>query len=286
MGKSMKQYLIFMVFGIVTTILVGSFLLLVSLDMRWMGAVAIILSFITSFWREKPEGKPLVKSFVFSIPFAVFFYLVIKPDLPSIWFLVPAVVASSLLGQLAASQKSRLWGYVVSDLLLIFLLVWSIPLFVGDDLTRFLNEKVEAFEFTDHDGNIISSVGFNNSTVIIDFYGTWCKPCIAELPKLAKVRDRFSDNPNVKFYVVNADQGGDNLEKAKRFEEKYGLGFTYAYDEGMIAYKKLGLASAGVPSLVILDPSGNVRLKHIGFNASETDFVEKMISHIESISRL
>ncbi|MBC2840062.1 redoxin domain-containing protein [Robiginitalea sp. SC105] len=44
--------------------------------------------------------------------------------------------------------------------------------------------------------------------VVLDFFGTWCKPCILELRELEQVKAAF-DEGEVSFYVINADLGGD-----------------------------------------------------------------------------
>lgn len=286
MSTSLKSILLHFLLGIGIVLIVGSLLLLVSLDMRWMAAEAIVLSSVVSFYFSKEQHKalPLLNSLILTIPFAVFFWLVISNDLPSLWFLIVLFFVSSYIGSSIKFAKKKELKIVGVNLILIVASIVTVPLFVGDDLTKFVKQEAGSFELLDHEGNSISSEQLKGKVVILDFYGTWCKPCIAELPELAKVRDHFVDNPDIAFFVVNADQGGDNLDKAKKFEQRFDLGFTYIYDEGQKVYKRLGLTSAGVPSIVIIDGQGFIRLKHIGYNKSETNFVEQMVENIQRIA--
>lgn len=286
MKNVIKSYTIFLLLGVAVVLLVGGSLLLVSLDMRVMAVVAIILSFVASFLKRKKQtdGRRMVGSLFFTAPFAIFFWLVISNDLPSLWFLILAFFISSILGQFSVEKEEKKWRLVAADLILIVTMVRVVPLFVGGDLTERITQKVDYFELTDHEGIIISSEDLIGNTVVIDFYGTWCKPCVAELSELSKVNSHFSGDGQIEFYIVNADMGGDTMEKARKFALKYDPEFKYAYDFDQVAYKKLGLGGVGVPSLLILDSRGDIRLRHIGYNKSETDFAENMIAHLESIS--
>ncbi|HNP17192.1 MAG TPA: redoxin domain-containing protein [Fulvivirga sp.] len=290
MNTSFRSHFIYLLLGIAITVIVGLLLILVSLDMRWMAMEAMLLASLVSFWLSKKTNKAtaIVNSFILTIPFALFFWFVIGNDLPSLWFLMVMFFLSSLLGSWikfeTKFETNKILKLIAINILFAMASILIVPQFVSRDLTKFVMQEVKPFELVDHGGNSISSNELMGNVVILDFYGTWCKPCIAELPELAKVRDYFSEHENIKFFVVNADLGGDNIEKANKFIKKYDLGFNYAYDHGQKVYRNLGLSTSGVPTLVIIDSNGFIRLKHIGYNKSETDFVEKMIENIKRIA--
>ena len=287
MNKAIKSSFIYLIIGTGIVLVIGGLLLLVSLDMRWMAAEAILLSSIISYWISK-ESKKLAavrNSLLLTLPFAIFFWLVISKDLPSLWFLVVIFFVASILGSLLKYEKQGLAKALITAMILVSISISTVPLFVGNDLTKYMKQEVESFDLVDHDGDKILYNHLTGKIVVLDFYGTWCKPCIAELPELAKVRDYYIDNDDIVFMVVNADQGGDNLEKAKKFERKFGHGFRFTYDHDGKTYNKLGLGCAGVPSLVIIDKQGYIRMKHIGYNKSETGFVKNMIANINRISK-
>ncbi len=287
MNKKIKSSFIYLLIGAGIVLVIGGLLLLVSLDMRWMAAEAILLSSITSYWIGKKSKKltVVINSLLLTLPFAIFFWLVISKDLPSLWFLIVIFFIASILGSFLKAEKRGLAKTLITSIILASLSIATVPLFVGNDLTKYVKQEVEPFELVDHEGNKISSYQLTGKIVVLDFYGTWCKPCIAELPELAKVRDYYIDNDDIVFMVVNADLGGDNLEKAKKFEKKFGHGFRFTYDHGQILYNNLGLGAAGVPSIVIIDRQGYIRMKHIGYNKAETDFVENMIANINTIGK-
>lgn len=286
MNKNLKSGLLALLSGVIVTILTGVFLLTISLDMRHMSVWALGLGFAAAYWAgTKSFMNRWVYTLLSLLPFVVFLKLVILSDLPSMWFMIPLMAVVSILGFiapgiLAKPGKVGVWtGLILSMVFVIF----YIPTLISNDLTQTSDTQVEAFSFTGPDNTSLSSDALKGRVVVLDFYGTWCKPCIAELPELARVRDHFKSNENVQFYIVNSDQGGDTPEKAQKFIKKYGNGFSFGYDHDRKTYKAIGLTGAGVPSLVILDRNGNVRLKHVGYNKAETDFVENMINEINGI---
>ncbi len=287
MNKTLKFYLVSLLLGIGVTVLTGAFLLTISLDMRWMSTFGIIITFAAAYFiRSKfSVGNRLISSVLMTIPYAIFFFMLVNKDLPSIWFTILAFAVSALLGHLLSANSSKKALFIGLELSLLIGIFLIIPLFISGDLTQKLNKRGSDFQLTSHSGEIIKSSDLKGKVVLLDFYGTWCKPCIYELPEIAKVRDHFSDNDNVEFIVVNSDQLGDTLEKAKRWTKRFDFDFNFAYDYKSDAYKKLGLVPHvdGAPALLILDQEGNIRLKHVGYNKSETDFVENMIEHIEEL---
>jgi thiol-disulfide isomerase/thioredoxin len=102
----------------------------------------------------------------------------------------------------------------------------------------------------------------DKDVVMIDFWATWCGPCVRELPVLTEVADKYKDK-GVVFYAVNLRETPDEI---KKFQEKKKLKFTAALDsEGTIgdAYKV-----EGIPMLVLVDKKGIVQSVHLGYNPS------------------
>ena len=132
-------------------------------------------------------------------------------------------------------------------------------------------------------GNIVDSKTLEGKVVILDFFGTWCKPCIGELKELDKVQMAFKDNKDVVFYVINANYGGDTPEKFKAFIDKHNYKFKFAYDYDSKIFKLLKLQKLGIPVTLIIDREMNIRLQHVGYNPAETNFSENMIKTINGL---
>jgi len=286
MNKNLKTILWSLLVGVAITLLTGGFLLTISLDMRWMTAFIMVLCFLAGLWGgSRKTLRPWLFLVGIPMPFLPFLVLVIMPDLPSLWALIPMMVVITAVGVLGAQAKAtrgKSLSYVAGALVS-FMMVLTVPWLIEDDLMKTANDPVPPFSFVSLEEQPIHSDEFKGRVVVLDFFGTWCKPCIAELPELAKVKAAFEATGEVSFHVINSDQGGDNLEKARRFAQKYNYGFNYGYDFDRKAYKIMGLAGAGVPSLVIIDKKGAVRLRHVGYNKAETEFADKLIELISEL---
>jgi len=108
---------------------------------------------------------------------------------------------------------------------------------------------------------------------VIDFWATWCAPCQHELPELEGLYRRFSGDRRVAFYAVDVseadtpDERGDTPAQASEFLRKHGYRMPLAFDAGGRAAK--ALHAHGLPTLLVLDRSGRVRLRHVGFVGAE-----------------
>lgn len=55
---------------------------------------------------------------------------------------------------------------------------------------------------------------------VVNFWATWCKPCIEELPDFMEVNEEFKDHPNFKLILVSMDSKKQLDTKVKKFIEK------------------------------------------------------------------
>lgn len=102
------------------------------------------------------------------------------------------------------------------------------------------------------------------SPVLLDFWATWCAPCRVELPILASLHRRFGPR-GLRVVGVNVDEGGPSLVPS--FRRRFGLDYVMVYDvegRGSRAFNVQGL-----PTLVLVDKQGEVRLRHAGTASEE-----------------
>ncbi|HUC79636.1 MAG TPA: TlpA disulfide reductase family protein, partial [Flavisolibacter sp.] len=136
-----------------------------------------------------------------------------------------------------------------------------------------INVKSPEFvsSLVDLNGQPVAKEAFSNKILVLDFWATWCVPCMQEMPYLQKVYDQFKADSNVQFLVINS--GAKNtLADAQGWWGNKRYSFPVYYNTDLMIGEKLGFNV--IPAVYIIDQSGNIRFKTIGF---EGPAIERMI---------
>lgn len=125
---------------------------------------------------------------------------------------------------------------------------------------------LENATFTDFDGNTVSLSDFEGKVVMIDFWETWCKPCLSSFPTMDEVVQEYPDD----FIVLAVTPGfSDTQEDAEEFTEDNEYNFVYLLDDQKI-HQKLGVE--GIPFKVYIDAEGNYIKTEMGSYGSQEDY--------------
>ncbi len=102
------------------------------------------------------------------------------------------------------------------------------------------------------DGKVTSIETFRGKPVILDFWATWCDPCVASMPKLAEIYNQGREKGLV---FISVDQDED-ASKAADFLAKKGYAWPDFHDGDGEIEKLMG--SSGIPRTVIVDAKGEI----------------------------
>lgn len=125
-------------------------------------------------------------------------------------------------------------------------------------------------------GEIISLESQKGKVVFINFWATWCPPCIAEMPSINKLYTGFKGNDAITFMMVDVD---NNREKSQKFMEKRDFDLpVYTPASGIPA----SYMSGAIPTTLVLNKQGQVAFKHEGMgdfsNEEFKNFLADLIS--------
>lgn len=104
----------------------------------------------------------------------------------------------------------------------------------------------------DENENVFSTESLRGKVVFINFWATWCPPCIKEMPSIYNLKKSFDGNDDIVFLLIDVD---GKMEKSKAFMEKNNFDLPVSIPNGNIPPTLLGNA---IPTTVILDKKGDI----------------------------
>lgn len=128
-----------------------------------------------------------------------------------------------------------------------------------------------AFALDDIGGNRIyldSLLG--EKPVVITYWATWCKPCIAELKKLSPLWEEMDSSFEL---IAICEDGPRSRAKAKSYWKKEKYGFPTVFDKNGENKKAAGVGD--IPELFILDLDGTIIYHHAGYKPGDEITVKK-----------
>ena len=157
-------------------------------------------------------------------------------------------------------------GVIVGVLSVVGLLVGGLMVFARR-MRRRLGERLQppplptgswdyAMDVEDLAGEAVSFSRFSGQILILNFWATWCAPCIAEMPSLNRLREATSDLDVHLACVTREDR-----EVVRKFVEKRGIDVPVYVLSGEPPDSFKGRA---IPATFILDKTGMIALRHFG----------------------
>ena len=119
--------------------------------------------------------------------------------------------------------------------------------------SEWIGKPAPEFQVKDLKGEELSLEKYKGQVVLLDFWATWCGPCIAELPNVKKTYQKYKDQ---KFQII-----GISLDRSQKpleaFIEKEELGWVHYWDQGRQIANQYKVT--GIPSMFLLDGQGVIR---------------------------
>ena len=140
---------------------------------------------------------------------------------------------------------------------------------------RTIVEEAPLFTAPTLTGGTLDFADYQGKTVLVNFWATWCGPCIAEIPDLIALQDELGPEH---FSVIGLSMDIEPYDVIQEFVDKMEVNYPIAVDEGPIAEAFGGVLS--LPTTFVIDKHGKIQKRTIGIFPAEA-FKPHLISMIE-----
>lgn len=134
-----------------------------------------------------------------------------------------------------------------------------------------------AFKLTRLDGSQFQLNDFQGKVIVINFWATWCGPCLTEMPMLEKAMQKYKDDKDVVFLALSTDEERDDVAP---FVKTHKFKLPFAFADSLDTHFRV----SSIPTTIIFNRKGEVAFRQAGFNPRE-DFVAKLSERIEAAKK-
>ncbi len=120
--------------------------------------------------------------------------------------------------------------------------------------------KLDDITLSDLTGKEIDMTEFKDKTVFINFWATWCKPCIQEMPTIAKAQEIIKDE-NVIFLFASSE----GVDQIRKFKNKRSFPFRYVQ---LLNMEELNIQA--IPATLIFNSEGKLIFSEVGYRNWDT----------------
>ncbi len=124
-----------------------------------------------------------------------------------------------------------------------------------------IGQRRPDYDLIDTSGNSIAASDYDGLVTLVNFWATWCKPCVEEMPMLTRLQREFGHRG---FTVVGIAL--DDAERAAEFAASLGVSYPIlvGQTEIVLTGRRYGNGTGLLPYSVLIDSNGIIRWTHLG----------------------
>lgn len=111
--------------------------------------------------------------------------------------------------------------------------------------------------------------------VFVDFWASWCAPCLKSLPEFEKLQSSFANRDDVVVLAINLDE---DPKSAAKFINKLNVTYDILADSSGEIPAAFGVSA--MPSSYIIDKSGVIQYVHKGYKSGDVDKIRMKIEQL------
>ena len=129
--------------------------------------------------------------------------------------------------------------------------------------------------FNDLEGNEFSLRDFENKVLFINYWATWCNPCLAEMPNMAELYNQYKENDNIVFLYLSKEDADTIIDYIPKDDSLGQLPiYKVVTDDDLFSTR-------GIPTTFIVNRNGEIVIKDVGSavwnDQSVVDYLDKLL---------
>lgn len=185
------------------------------------------------------------------------------------------------------NKEVRSWGIILAVIGLLYLTGWHTEvfgrmqqavlytgLFNADSETEVYTHEQSSiyFPLKKLNGGETNLAEFEGKTLFINFWATWCPPCVAEMPNIQDLYNDLKSHPDIEFVMVSLD---DDPQKAREFIDRKEFTFpVYTLSEGVPPQ----FQTSTIPTTFVVNPRGQIVVRKRGMAYYNTDKFRQLLT--------
>ena len=129
--------------------------------------------------------------------------------------------------------------------------------------------------FNDLEGNEFSLRNFENKVLFINYWATWCNPCLAEMPSMAELYNQYKENNNIVFLYLSKEDADTIIDYIPKDDSLGQLPiYKVVTDDDLFSTR-------GIPTTFIVNRNGEIVIKDVGSavwnDQSVVDYLDNLL---------
>jgi thiol-disulfide isomerase/thioredoxin len=158
---------------------------------------------------------------------------------------------------------------------LLLMLLWLTPA-AAQEIESYTREgqQMPAFSFTMLGGKRSSVEELKGKVVFVNFWATWCPPCLAEMPRMEReIWQRYKSSPDFFMVAIAREQTADEIAP---YLKRNRLTFPAAPDPEREVYKLFG--NGGIPRSYVIGRDGRILFQSVGYDGGDFAKMKRVLA--------
>ena len=126
-----------------------------------------------------------------------------------------------------------------------------------------LPRPLPKFVLKDLDSKEVTLEKYKGKVVLLDFWATWCKPCVEAIPELRRLHEELGKDKKFMVVGISVDVGKDATKRVKKFIKKQKISYPILRDAKKGA-ASLALKVKAIPAMFLIDQKGQIVAQWVG----------------------